>query len=506
MTLVEILLMFGCALCAVSAGILYLKRPASTINAPPPPPSVALSFLFDGIDLEHASPAAEATLRRQPGATDWQAMKTAMHARFPGIPEDDELDRINSLTLTAARPDDPAVLHLKRDTGMIRIDIEDQMSVDANAGHLIRSMETELESLRLAAMAAPYPIWIEDAAHTVTWRNSAYTSLESTVAPSEEEEAKPLFDFTPGDVTGKSAVRVPIKTDKSGATDWYSVTATETTDATVFHAVDINAVIQAEVAQRNFVQTLAKTFAQLSIGLAIFDRNGQLALFNPALVDLTSLPAEFLSSRPDMLSFFDRLRDNRVMPEPKNYGSWRQEISEMINAASHGSYQETWNLDSGHTYRVNGRPHPDGAIAFLIEDITAEISLTRNFRAELELGQSLMDTFEDALVVFSSAGVLTFCNAAYRDLWKLDPDNSFADVTIVDCLQAWQEKCAPDPAWGDMRDFVMKLGDRATWDAQVRHEVFGVLAVQVSPIVSGATVIRFTEVARHRLTPPVTAT
>ena len=49
-----------------------------------------------------------------------------------------------------------------------------------------------------------------------------------------------------------------------------------------------------------------------------------------------------------------------------------------------------------------------------VVDLAAEISLTRNFRAELELGQSLMDTFEDALAVFSAAGVLTFCCAASK--------------------------------------------------------------------------------------------
>ena len=165
----------------------------------------------------------------------------------------------------------------------------------------------------------------------------------------------------------------------------------------------------------------------------------------------------------------------------------------MIAAATHASYQETWTLDTGHTYRVSGRPHPDGAVAFLIEDITAEISLTRNFRAELELGQSLMDTFEDALAVFSSAGVLSFCNIAFREMWKMDPDRSFADVTIVDSIKEWQMQTAPNPAWGDIREFVMKLGERAPWEADIIHHTDGPFTVRLSPIASGATVIRFVE-------------
>lgn len=496
MALLEVVVIFASALCAVAAGVFYLTRRPAPLVRSADPSMPGLSFLFDGVDLEHASPQAESVMQREPGVTDWHALKEGLSSRFPGLPDADDIHSVETLTLQAARSDDGAVLRLHRKAGMTSVEIEDCTSTDPNIKHTIQSLESELENLRLAATAAPYPIWLEDDANSITWRNAAYETLEKAAKGTSADEGSEIFAFDPEDLTGKSSVRVPVKMDGNGTTEWYCVTATEAGAATAFHAVDINAVIQAEVAQRNFVQTLAKTFAQLSIGLAIFDRNCQLALFNPALVDLTSLPAEFLSGRPDMLSFFDRLRDNRVMPEPKNYGSWRQEISEMINAASHGSYHETWTLDTGHTYRVSGRPHPDGAIAFLIEDITAEISLTRNFRAELELGQSLMDTFEDALVVFSSAGVLTFCNAAYREMWKLDPDSSFADVTIVDCLRAWQDDCAPNPAWGDIRDFVMKLGERAAWDAEVQHRNRGPIRAQISPIVSGATVIRFSELVR----------
>ncbi len=156
--------------------------------------------------------------------------------------------------------------------------------------------------------------------------------------------------------------RASVTTQPDGLIRWYDTSQQVIDGLVVAHAVNIDAVIDAEVAQRNFVQTLAKTFAQLSIGLAIFDRKGQLALFNPALIDLTRLPAEFLSARPDMLSFFDRLRESRMMPEPKNYGSWRQEIADLIKAAADGRYLETWTLESGQTYRVSGKPHPDRAV------------------------------------------------------------------------------------------------------------------------------------------------
>ncbi len=493
MTLVEISFVLLCACASALAGLAFIRRDQVPVPAATPEKDSDLHFLFHDLDLEHASDGAETFVYDHQKHSDWDSLRTSLQVRFPGLPDEERLRDIDSLTLYASQPGDHTVVQLDREGSHTRLTIKDSFASDARSTLEIANMKSELDMLRLAANGAPYPIWLTDRDNHISWRNQAYNTIADSLSRSAAAEARHLFDTAANNIQPGKTVRVSIPSKHDNTLKWYSVTATEAANSTVFYAINIDAVIQAEVAQRNFVQTLAKTFAQLSIGLAIFDRNGQLALFNPALVDLTSLPAEFLSARPDLLSFFDRLRDNRVMPEPKNYLSWRQEISNVIAAASNGSYQETWTLDSGHTYRVIGRPHPDGAVAFLIEDITAEISLTRNFRAELELGQSLMDTFEDALVVFSSAGVLTFCNLAYTEMWKLDPDNTFADVTIVDSIKEWQSQCSPDPAWGDMRDYVMKIGDRAPWNATITHLVQGKFNAQVSPIASGATVIQFTE-------------
>ena len=208
-------------------------------------------------------------------------------------------------------------------------------------------------------------------------------------------------------------------------------------------------------------------------------------------MDLSQLPGEFLSTRPDLLSFFDRLRDNQVMPEPKNYHSWREELSDVIKAATDGSYQETWSLVSGQTYRVSGRPHPDGAIAFFIEDISAEISLARSFRAELAIGQSMMNTSNMGMVVFSATGVLQFCNKPYREMWTFDPESAFIDVTILDALKDWQRQSQPNSAWADIRDFVMKIGPQSPWECEMKWKNGDVFSCSIKPVALGATMLVF---------------
>jgi hypothetical protein len=164
---------------------------------------------------------------------------------------------------------------------------------------------------------------------------------------------------------------------------------------------------------------------------------------------------------------------------------------ELVSAAETGRFEETWSLETGQTYRVKGRPHPDGAIAFLIEDISAEISLTRNFRAELELGQNLVDTFEDALAVFSQSGTLTFSNKAYDLLWGCETHSTFADITIKDAVTLWKEKTLPNPMWTDLQEAVMTLEDREPWTMPVCLQGQKPILCKVVPIASGATVVRF---------------
>lgn len=99
------------------------------------------------------------------------------------------------------------------------------------------------------------------------------------------------------------------------------------------------------------------------------------------------------------------------------------------------------------TYPVTGRPHPDGAVAFLIEDISAEVLKTRQFRTQIDLNQSVIDGLDEAIVVIAPNELLLLCNAACSDLLKIDPDSSFADMTTTDFLRACKDHFYTDALW-----------------------------------------------------------
>ncbi|CUH79529.1 PAS fold [Tropicibacter naphthalenivorans] len=418
----------------------------------------------------------------------WDDLRGEFIRRFPETPDD-----LPQGTMKLIAQDDPDTILSISSTGPhTRLSIQSK-PINAGQMHRLARDRGQLETFRYISQNNPNPVWITNSAEVVTWGNSAYFELCDQVGEPGDESCP--FDLAPATTNTARTSRLSLPINDN-TRRWFEVLSRPIPEGWVHFATCIDGLVEAEMAQRNFVQTLTKTFAHLPIGLAVFNRDRRLVLFNPALVDLTYLSVEFLSSKPNLFSFFDQMRDNRMMPEPKNYTTWREKIYDVISAAREDRYNETWNLPSGLTYKITGRPHPDGAVAFLIEDISAEISLTRRFRSELELTQSVFDCFEDAVCVFSRLGVLTFANAAYRDLWKADPDGAFAEVTIVDTTRDWQNACEPAPIWPELREYVLSLQDRSPWEVDLRMTNGQQLRCVIAPVAAGATMVRFTKVSR----------
>jgi hypothetical protein len=63
-------------------------------------------------------------------------------------------------------------------------------------------------------------------------------------------------------------------------------------------ATDASGALSVERSLERFVQTMTETFAHLNVGLAIFDRNQTLAMFNPVLVQIWQADAAWLAGRP----------------------------------------------------------------------------------------------------------------------------------------------------------------------------------------------------------------
>ena len=338
----------------------------------------------------------------------------------------------------------------------------------------------ELETLRSAADGLGCPVWIEDTGGRVLWANQDYRARCQRLHGRATWPLPALFPAEGFSDDERQRLRL--------GDDWFDIRAAERGDMRVLTAFPATELAAAESGLRAFKGTVARTFAHLTVGLAIFDRGGRLAVFNPALGDLTTLPIDILISQPTLSTFLDALRARRMMPEPRDYTSWRERIEALEGAAKEGTFSELWNLPGNRSFRVTGRPQPDGAFALLIEDVSAEVTLTRQFRARIDTGRAVLDALPDAIAVFDQGGSLILRNTAYDRVWGTDETPDLAGAVAV-----WRQHCLPDPAIEDLvqslRARVSTVGHLADLSMRsgARLNVIG------AALPGGATLLRFVD-------------
>ena len=499
----------GCLAATASAavGAWILGKQGEPSSAEPDLGDDAVIYLFRGLKLVDCTRQGRDILAAAPEASnDWARVLAALAPHFPDIADRlDSLDETGRVEITSR--DGVGILQASACGDAIRIVIRSPAAQEGGVRvdtAVYQSMTSELETLRMATDELPFPIWRQSPEGRVVWANRAYISAATSRARNGAADAWPppiLFEKEELDEVLRDGVarRLAIcLRDASTEAQWFECRGTRLGPDVLFSAVGIDATMTAERQLREFMQTLTKTFSHLTTGLAVFDRQRKLALFNPALTDLTGLPVDFLAARPTLYSFLDRLRDKRMIPEPKDYGSWRRQIAELEAAASDGTYSETWSLPDSRTYRVTGRPHPGGAVAFLFEDISAEISLTRRFRSELELGQAVIDALDEALVVFAPDGTLSMMNRAYRDLWSTDIDTTLDLPSVTEMSRIWMARCSASPIWGDIRDFVLHGRERSNWEDSALFLDGQRLHCRILPLAGGSTLIGFSRADSSR--------
>jgi PAS domain-containing protein len=482
-------------------------------NEPQDPDSDSCDFMLNGGSVKALSSPARVLLQQLGGGKpSLTAIKQHLLEECPGIDKD-----IEALVLEGQgfrhhfpRGDGTALEVLGEPRGnatilSIRPASEDARALQHARANLERARR-EIAFLRRVIDKAPVLAWNVAPDNQVTWANAPYHERFDPITGD-------LPDHRIADAFGHAIENVPLTSlgagvrarklvSPAGDTEpqWYEVTEIDDTNGhRLIYALDTNELVAAEASLRRFVETLTETFAHLPIGLAVFDKNRRLGLFNPALTELVKIDAVWLAGRPSLRDFLERLRETRQMPEQKDFAAWRRKLGELEEGARHGTYEENWILPSGKVFRVTGRPHPQGALAFLFEDISANITLERKYRSELELSQATLDKLNEAVAVFNASGSLVFVNTAFESLWDLDPMHGLQGPTITDLAATWAQKCQPNPVWSKLAEFATAEDARTTWSDAITTRDGRNLQILVAPLPDASALVVFRTTSENAL-------
>ena len=493
-----------CALAAsvTALGLLAMLqqifKPAEKRVAEPTAPATPIAFLFENGRMIDATQPARRLLATGPRRLrSAERLAEVLRPVFPEFP-----DRLNDLSGGGSEvlrdSASGATLTIICTETQCRLTVENlpptSMPPQIEPATL-DAFDHELDLLQGTVDDAPILIWQEDATGAIRWANQTYLDIARERADGDALLGWPLpklfSNRALSEEPSAESTRLVLPSVNASPARSFDVIGRPRGELTMWYATPNDQLVRAEQSLHEFVQTLSRTFADLPTGLAIFDKHRQLALFNPALIDLTTLEPIQLATRPHLSEFLDALRNKQRMPEPKNYKSWRDRIASLERAAEDGSYLEDWLLPTGQTFRVNGQPHPNGGIAFLFEDISAEISLTRSFREELELGQAVLDSVDEAIAVFSATRTMIMANAAYHKLWGDDPSAQLEEVSADTVLTRWIAECRKNDGWDDIRSALLDQNRSEPERIAVRLKSGRSLVCRVAPLAGNARLVGF---------------
>ncbi|MFQ5622628.1 MAG: PAS-domain containing protein [Paracoccaceae bacterium] len=340
-----------------------------------------------------------------------------------------------------------------------------------------------------ALQDAPVAVWQTAGDGALSWCNTAFRQLAADTGLPEATLASRVADGCPADEAA-----APARVELAAAGGTRSVDAVCNglrSGGKVGCAADVTPLADAEAALARFVETLTVTFAHLPTGLAIFDSDRRLGMFNPALGDLLKLDPAWLARSPSLREFLEHLRENRQMPDQKDFISWRRRLTDLEEGARDGSYDEIWVLPSGRNLRVSGRPHPRGALAFLFEDISDAVRLEARRRADNALNRALMDRLPEAIGVFDASGRLAFFNAAFAAMWNLEAEVPETARNVVGMSGYWAAASDDPKLFARLRRFATSGAEREAWAAGLRLKDGRAVQCAVAPLPDSSTLTVF---------------
>ena len=178
-------------------------------------------------------------------------------------------------------------------------------------GQIVAARQTKsLGLLTQIERYAPQLIWQQNDQGRIIWSNASYQRLVDEVGA----DGPVVFP----DLVAASE-EAPQRRQPSGTKErWFDITMREENGLLTCFGVETTELVRADENRREYVKTLGRTFADLSTGLAIFDKDRQLKMFNPALLEMSKLPFTFFSTQPRIDTFFDRIIADCVLFENVN--------------------------------------------------------------------------------------------------------------------------------------------------------------------------------------------
>ncbi len=345
----------------------------------------------------------------------------------------------------------------------------------------------------------PVPVWLRDKTLSLSWANRAFLTAAGATDVDSANRAQTALEKSERDLAATArAQQQPVDAKRYAVIGGHRralvISEIPTDTGIVGTATDVTDVAAGEAKLQQHIDAHTDTLDKLATAVAIFGPDQRLQFHNRAFKKLWNLPDGWLDARPKDCDVLDRLRDERKLPEQRDYQSWKRERLHLYETARDYPSEDLWHIPGGKTLRVVAQPHPFGGLTFLYEDVTERLSLESNYNTLIKVQSATLNTLQEAVAVFGPDGKLKLHNAAFAKIWGLQPK----DLTDEPHVRAIAAAC------------VERFGEASVWERLIQNIVAGpeqdrrlgeierndrtILSIGLAPLPDGATLVTFADV------------
>lgn len=187
----------------------------------------------------------------------------------------------------------------------------------------------------------------------------------------------------------------------------------------VGYAEDIYEIEELQNNFKSLLSTSDKMMELSSSGIIIIDNNKKVISSNQAFCNIFGIDQAWLKQCPSFNLLLDRLRENKKLPEVRDYKEYKSNQNKILNELIE-PYYDLWHLSSGQTLRLSLLPSKSGNTIMVYDDVSEILRIERSYNELNDVYHSVIYNINLGVIILGANGKVKLFNKKAVALLKLD--------------------------------------------------------------------------------------
>lgn len=164
---------------------------------------------------------------------------------------------------------------------------------------------------------------------------------------------------------------------------------------------------------------IKEILTNISVAASLFDKHRRLRFYNQAFVNLWGLTPDYLDTAPDHVDILDKLQASRLIPESRDYKSWREQVLLPYRDIK-AHYEDIWYTPQNKTIKCSVSAYSDGGIVCLQENVTDYILLEQSHHILTDNLRNTLNALDEGIILCDASGRIKVTNTKITDIFAQD--------------------------------------------------------------------------------------